>query len=101
MRGPGHDCGCGKGAKAGDDADEKREKQHWGGVHGDKASSAGRGLSRNKKVKWWTAIWFAETLSCGALPREDVTEYIPTTMLALRELVNSIGMEKVLFKELK
>jgi inorganic phosphate transporter, PiT family len=40
-------------------------------------------------------------------PREDVTEYIrtrefkPHTMLALRELVNGIGTEMALFKELK
>jgi inorganic phosphate transporter, PiT family len=40
-------------------------------------------------------------------PREDVTEYIrtrefkPNTMLALRELVNGIGTEMALFKELK
>ena len=40
-------------------------------------------------------------------PREDVTEYIrtkqfqPNTMLALRELVNGIGTEMAIFKELK
>ena len=40
-------------------------------------------------------------------PRDDVTEYIrtrefkPNTMLALRELVNGIGTEMALFKELK
>jgi inorganic phosphate transporter, PiT family len=40
-------------------------------------------------------------------PREDVTEYIRTkefkanTMLALRELVNGIGTEMAIFKELK
>jgi len=39
-------------------------------------------------------------------PREDITEYIrtkefkPNTMLALRELVNSVGNEMALFKEL-
>ena len=40
-------------------------------------------------------------------PREDVTDYIrtkdfkPNTMLALRELVNGIGTEMAIFKELK
>jgi inorganic phosphate transporter, PiT family len=40
-------------------------------------------------------------------PREDVTEYIrtkefkPNTMLAMRELVNGIGTEMAIFKELK
>jgi PiT family inorganic phosphate transporter len=40
-------------------------------------------------------------------PREDVTEYIrtkefkPNTMLALRELVNGIGTEMAIFKQLK
>ena len=40
-------------------------------------------------------------------PRDDVTEYIrtkefkPNTMLALRELVNGIGTEMAIFKELK
>src|SRR6202040_1989722 len=40
-------------------------------------------------------------------PREDVTDYIrtkefkPNTMLALRELVNSVGTEMAIFKELK
>jgi PiT family inorganic phosphate transporter len=40
-------------------------------------------------------------------PREDVTEYIrekefkPATMLAMRELVNGIGTEMAIFKELK
>jgi PiT family inorganic phosphate transporter len=39
-------------------------------------------------------------------PREDITEYIrtkefkPNTMLALRELVNSVGTEMAIFKEL-
>jgi PiT family inorganic phosphate transporter len=40
-------------------------------------------------------------------PREDVTDYIrtkefkPSTMLAMRELVNGIGTEMAIFKELK
>jgi inorganic phosphate transporter, PiT family len=40
-------------------------------------------------------------------PREDVTEYIrtkefkPNTMLALRELINGIGTEMAIFKDLK
>jgi PiT family inorganic phosphate transporter len=40
-------------------------------------------------------------------PREDVTDYIrtkefkPNTMLALRELINGIGTEMAIFKELK
>jgi inorganic phosphate transporter, PiT family len=56
----------------------------------------------------------AETLShyvtAGAVtgdPREDVTEFIrtkdfkPNTMLAMRELVNGIGTEMAIYKELK
>jgi len=49
---------------------------------------------------------YVQNSAAIADPREDVTEYIrtkdfkPNTMLALRELVNGIGTEMAIFKEL-